>query len=85
SRDWRARQLEYSWVRSLMGRHVDFWTVTAEALDTAMALHALEDNDLRRRLLDAYRRLSPYPEVPGVLRQLKSKGLVVGVLSNGSP
>ncbi|MGQ3073434.1 MAG: haloacid dehalogenase type II [Ferrovibrionaceae bacterium] len=85
SRDWRARQLEYSWVRSLMGRHVDFWTVTGEALDTAMALHGLEDNDLRRRLLDAYRRLSAYPEVTGVLRQLKSKGLAVGVLSNGSP
>lgn len=85
SRDWRSRQLEYSWVRSLMGRHADFWTVTAEALDTAMALHGLQDDDLRRQLLDAYRRLSPYPEVPGVLRQLKAKGLAVGVLSNGSP
>lgn len=85
SRDWRARQLEYSWVRSLMGRHADFWTVTSEALDTAMALHGLDDNDLRRRLLDAYRRLTPYPEVLGVLRQLKAKGLAIGVLSNGSP
>ncbi len=85
SRDWRARQLEYTWVRSLMGRHADFWTVTAEALDTAMALHGLDDHDLRRRLLDAYRRLAPYPEVLGVLRQLKSKGMAIGVLSNGSP
>ncbi len=85
SRDWRAKQLEYSWVRSLMGRHADFWTVTGDALDTAMALHGLRDADLRDRLMDAYRRLSPYPEVLGVLRQLKAKGLTVAVLSNGSP
>jgi len=82
---WRLKQLEYSWMRSLMRRHADFWTVTGEALDVAMATAGLLDAALRERLLEAYRSLDAYPEVPGVLDRLKAAGLRCAVLSNGSP
>jgi 2-haloacid dehalogenase len=82
---WRQKQLEYSWVRSLMGRHADFWKVTVEALDTALRHHAIDDPTLRQELLEAYLALEAYPEVPGVLRRLKADGVRVAILSNGSP
>jgi 2-haloacid dehalogenase len=85
SNAWRLKQLEYSWMRSLMRRHADFWTVTGEALDVAMATVGLSDAALRERLLEAYLSLDAYPEVPGVLDRLNAAGLRCAVLSNGSP
>lgn len=85
SRTWRLKQLEYSWTRSLMGRHADFWTVTADALDYAMRSARIEDRNLRDQLMQAYLGLDPYPEVPDVLRRLKSAGIRTAILSNGSP
>lgn len=82
---WRNRQLEYTWLRSLMGRHADFWQVTQDALDYAMDTAGLADSELRQALLDAYLRLDCYPEVPDVLRRLRESGLKTAILSNGSP
>ncbi|MCC2111516.1 MAG: haloacid dehalogenase type II [Hyphomicrobiales bacterium] len=82
---WRAKQLEYSWVRSLMGRYRDFWQLTQEALDYAFAKVPSADRSLRDQLLDAYWRLDTYPEVVGVLRTLKERGTRLAILSNGSP
>lgn len=82
---WRQKQLEYTWLRSLMGRHADFAQVTAEALDYALAAVGSADPDLRRRLLDMYRRLDAFGEVPEVLGRLRRAGLPTAILSNGSP
>lgn len=82
---WRRKQLEYTWLRSLMGRHADFAQVTAEALDYALAAVGSADPDLRRRLLDMYRRLDAFGEVPEVLGRLRRAGLPTAILSNGSP
>jgi 2-haloacid dehalogenase len=82
---WRAKQLNYSWLRSLMGAHADFWQVTADALDFALEERGLTDAGLRQRLLDLYFNLACYPEVPAMLRRLKNAGFVTGILSNGSP
>jgi len=81
---WRAKQLEYTWLRSLMGRHADFWQVTGDALD-----HALErtgvDAAMRAPLLQAYLTLDAYPEVADVLRRLRATGCRLAILSNGAP
>jgi 2-haloacid dehalogenase len=82
---WRRKQLEYSWLRSLMRRHADFGQVTAEALDVSLETLGLGDDALRGRLLAAYRTLAPYPEVPAVLATLKRHGVPTAILSNGSP
>lgn len=82
---WRAKQLEYSWVLSLAGRYEPFWTLTERALDYALACCPALNRDLRPALLDAYRTLDAYPEVPTVLGQLREAGLRTGILSNGSP
>ena len=82
---WRARQLEYSWVSTLAGRYRDFWSLTQDALDHALAAHGIEDPPLRASLLDAYLALEAYPEVPGVLTRLREAGVRTAVLSNGSP
>lgn len=82
---WRRKQLEYSWLRSLMGAHADFWQVTTEALDYACERHAVADGSLRQRLLDSYRELSPYPEVTAMLRAIRSDGFRTAILSNGAP
>ncbi|PLX39021.1 MAG: haloacid dehalogenase type II [Hyphomicrobiales bacterium] len=82
---WRAKQLEYSWVRALMGRYQDFWLLTEQALDYAFRMVPSADTSVRPMLLDAYRHLDAYPEVPGVLRALKDSGARVAILSNGSP
>ena len=73
---WRAKQLEYSWVRALMGAYVDFWALTEQALDFAFSKVPSADRALRTDLLDAYRRLDCYPEVPSVLRALKDLSLI---------
>lgn len=82
---WRAKQLEYSWVRTLSGRYRDFWTLTEEALDFAFAAVPSADRATRTALLDAYRRLDCYPEVREVIRSLKQDGRQLAILSNGSP
>jgi 2-haloacid dehalogenase len=82
---WRAKQLEYSWVRTLMGSYQDFWTLTEQALDFAFRKVPTVDPGLRATLLDAYWKLDCYPEVPGVLKSLKASGARVAILSNGSP
>ena len=81
---WRTKQLEYTWLRALMGRHADFWQVTGEALDYALARTGV-DPAVRAPLLEAYLRLDAYPEVPDVLRRLRAGGLKTAILSNGEP
>jgi 2-haloacid dehalogenase len=82
---WRAKQLEYSWVRTLMGAYDDFWQLTEQALDHAFARVPSADRALRPQLLEAYWHLDCYPEVPGVLKALKAGGAKLAILSNGSP
>jgi len=82
---WRTKQLEYTWLRSLMGRHADFWRVTSDALDYALDAHDIASTDLRDDLLQAYLTLSPYPEVREVLQALNRAGITCAILSNGSP
>ena len=81
---WRAKQLEYSWTRALMGRWQDFWALTEQALDYAFERVPSADRALRQPLLDAYWKLDCFPEVPQVLRNLKANGAKVAILSNGS-
>jgi 2-haloacid dehalogenase len=85
SATWRRKQLEYSWLRSLMGAHADFWQVTTEALDFACERHAVADAALRRRLLETYRALSAYPDVPAMLQAIRAAGFKTAILSNGAP
>jgi 2-haloacid dehalogenase len=82
---WRAKQLEYSWLRTLMGAYVDFWQLTEQALDFALARIPTADPNLRADLLDAYWKLDCYPEVPAILKALKADGARLAILSNGSP
>jgi 2-haloacid dehalogenase len=85
SQTWRTKQLEYTWLRALMGRHVDFWQVTGDALDYALALTGVAPGAVRERLMDAYLALDAYPEVPAVLGRLKQGGMKLAILSNGEP
>src|SRR5262245_2411031 len=64
---WRDKQLQYSWLRGLQGRHADFWQVTGDALDYALETLAIDDGALRERLMALYLSLDAFPEVPGVL------------------
>ena len=82
---WRAKQLQYTWLRGLTGHHRDFWQVTGDALDFAMSTMHVEDSALRSRLMNLYLVLSAYPEVPDVLTRLKTAGMKVAILSNGTP
>ena len=82
---WRTKQLQYTWLRSLMGRHADFWQVTGDALDYAMAGFKIADPELRERLLALYLRLDAYPEAAAALAQLKAAGMKLAILSNGAP
>ena len=81
---WRTTQLEYTWLRSLMKRHKDFWQVTEDSLDKSMKAYEI-DSSMRSELLDLYKILSPFKEVPEVLKSLKEKNLKVAVLSNSTP
>ncbi|WP_440911297.1 haloacid dehalogenase type II [Candidatus Pelagibacter sp.] len=81
---WRTTQLEYTWLRSLMKRHKDFWQVTEDSLDKSMKVFNI-DNSMRNELLDLYKILSPYTEVTEVLKSLKEKDLKLSILSNGTP
>jgi 2-haloacid dehalogenase len=82
---WREKQLQYSWLRALQGRHADFWHVTGDALDFALETVGIDDSGLRRRLMDLYLTLDAFPEVPHMLERLKRMGLKTAILSNGSP
>lgn len=84
SERWRQKQLEYTWTRSLMQRYVDFWQVTGEALDYALAAAGRRDAALRTALLDAYRELDAYPEVPRALAGYRAAGMRVAVFSNAT-
>jgi 2-haloacid dehalogenase len=81
---WRRKQLEYTWLRSLMRRHVDFWQVTGEALDYALQALDIHDPGLRKRLMDLYLQLDAYPDARVALEALRAQGLRLAVLSNGS-
>jgi 2-haloacid dehalogenase len=85
SRLWRQKQLEYTWLRSLMGVHADFWQVTGDALDYALEAMAIEDRRLRDDLMQLYLELDAYDDARVALGGLKKAGLVTGILSNGSP
>ena len=85
ARDWRRKQLEYTWLRAVAGRHCDFWQVTQDELDWALETHGITAPSTRHRLLSLYRELDAYPEVPTMLRALRQKGLQTAILSNGSP
>lgn len=82
---WRAKQLQYTWLRGLGGRHADFWQVTGDALDFSMSSMRVEDPALRTRLMNPYMVLNAYPEVPETLKRLKAGGMKLAILSNGSP
>lgn len=82
---WRDKQLQYTWLRSLMGSHADFWQVTGEALDFALAAHGIEDQALRGRLMELYLSLEAYPDVVPALSRLRAAGRQTAILSNGSP
>ena len=81
---WRTTQLEYTWLRSLMKRHKDFWQVTEDSLDKSMKTYEI-DSSMRNELLNLYKILSPFKEVPEVLKLLKEKNLKLAILSNGTP
>jgi 2-haloacid dehalogenase len=82
---WRQKQLQYTWLRSLMGRHADFWHVTGDALDFALESFGLRDAALRERLMALYERLGPHADARPALEALRAKGLRLAILSNGSP
>lgn len=82
---WRRKQLEYTWLRSLMGRYEDFWHVTGAALDHALAALAIADPGLRARLMASYLELDAYSDARPLLARLKEAGRPTAILSNGSP
>ena len=82
---WRRKQLEYSWLRTLMARHTDFWRVTGDALDYAMAVVGLADPALRAELMQLYLDLDAYPDARATVERVKGAGLRTAILSNGSP
>ena len=81
---WRTTQLEYTWLRSLMGRHKDFWQVTEDSLDKSMKAFNI-DSSMKNELLNLYKILSPYKEVSETLKALKEKKFKLAILSNGTP
>ena len=81
---WRTTQLEYTWLRSLMKKHKDFWKITEDSLDKSMKVFDI-DMSMKDDLLNLYKALSPYPEVKDVLENLKRKDLKLSILSNGTP
>jgi 2-haloacid dehalogenase len=81
---WRQKQLQYTWLRSLMKQHVDFWQVTGDALDYAMNATGTTDMALRARLLELYLTLDAYPDVVETLESLKAAKMKTAILSNGS-
>ncbi len=85
SRLWRDKQLQYTWLRSQMGRHEDFWHVTGDALDFAMAALDMADPPIRAELMQLYLQLRAYPDVADALTRVKQAKMRTAILSNGSP
>ena len=81
---WRTTQLEYTWLRSLMGKHKDFWQITEDSLDKSMKAFQI-GGEMKDELLALYKILSPYPEVKETLEKLKEKKYKLSILSNGTP
>ena len=81
---WRTTQLEYTWLRSLMRRHKDFWQITEDSLDKSMNFYNI-DNSMRSELLNLYKVLSPFREVRDALKKLKQSNYKLAILSNGTP
>ena len=81
---WRTTQLEYTWLRSLMKKHKDFWQITEDSLDKSIKTYKI-DPLMKNELLDLYKTLSPYKEVNEVLTKLKEKNFKLAILSNGTP
>ena len=81
---WRTTQLEYTWLRSLMKRHKDFWKITEDSLDKSINVFKI-DNSMRDELLNLYKTLTTFKEVPEVLKSLKNKNYKLAILSNGTP
>ena len=81
---WRTTQLEYTWLRSLMKRHKNFWQITEDSLDKSMNAFNI-DKSMRNELLDLYKTLNTFPEVKDVLNKLKEKNYKLAILSNGTP
>jgi 2-haloacid dehalogenase len=82
---WRQKQLEYTWLRSLMGAHADFWQVTSDGLEFALSASGVSDQALHDKLMGLYLSLDAYDEVAATLASLKEAGLATAILSNGSP
>ena len=81
---WRTTQLEYTWLRSLMNRHKDFWQVTEDSLKKSMEAYKI-DTSMKNELLNLYKVLSPFEEVLETLKSLKEQGYKLAILSNGTP
>tara|TARA_Y100000591_G_scaffold49203_1_gene37483 strand:- start:707 stop:1369 length:663 start_codon:yes stop_codon:yes gene_type:complete len=81
---WRITQLEYTWLRSLMKRHKNFWQITEDSLDKSMNFYNI-DNSMRSELLNLYKTLSPFPEIKDTLKKLKQSNYKLAILSNGTP
>jgi 2-haloacid dehalogenase len=82
---WRQKQLEYTWLRSLMDAHADFWQVTSDGLDYALAAHGVDDPPLKERLMNLYLTLDAYSDVAACLGALRAGGKATAILSNGEP
>jgi len=82
---WRDKQLQYTWLRAVQGRHAEFWQVTGEALDYTLETLGIDRPGLRDRLMALYLSLDTFPEVPEMLHRLKAAGMRTAILSNGSP
>ncbi|MFN4142701.1 haloacid dehalogenase type II [Aestuariivirga sp.] len=85
SRLWRQKQLEYTWLRSLMGVHADFWHVTGEALDYALEQHGVDEPGLKDEIMALYLKLDAYPEAAEALEAVRARSRLTAILSNGSP
>ena len=81
---WREKQMQYTWLRTIQGRYIDFWQVTRDALDFALESLDIKSADLNRRLMDLYLTLEAFPEVPETLLSLKRSGFAIAILSNGT-
>ena len=83
SQIWRTKHLEYTWIHAQTGRHETFWTLAGRSLDYAMAAVGVTNQDLRGKLMDTYRTMAAFAEVPAVLKALKDRGKTVSILTNG--
>jgi 2-haloacid dehalogenase len=81
---WRDKQLQYTWLRTVEGHHADFWQVTGEALDFALASLGIADSELRGRLMEAYLALDAYPDAFTAVRAVRDAGIATAILSNGT-